>query len=256
LTSLPDLKQQIVRICHLLAERGFVAATDGNVSVRRDDRLVITPSGLNKGFVREDDLIETDLRGRVITGTGRPSSEIRMHLLVYELRPDVKAVVHAHPPLATAFSLAGVSLARCILPEVVMTLGAIPTIDSATPTPAQVPEVIREPIQRFDALILARHGTLTVGPDLISAYNKLEKVEHTAEITLAARRLGGADTLPVEEIDRLTAMGRELGLLGPETVCVHCGGCGRPAADQGDQGQAGLDEERIARLVAQELAET
>ncbi len=251
MTSLPDLKQQLVHICHRMAEQGFVAATDGNVSVKTGDRLLITPSGLNKGFVTQDDLIETDLRGRVITGEGRPSSEIRMHLLVYELRPDVRAVVHAHPPLATAFSLAGVSLARCILPEVVMTLGAIPTIDYATPTTAQVPEVIREPIQRFDALILARHGTLTVGPDLMSAYNKLEKVEHTAQITLAARQLGGADTLPVEEIDRLTAMGRDLGLLGSETVCVGCGGCGRPVEARPD-----LDEEKIARLVARELADS
>jgi L-fuculose-phosphate aldolase len=253
LTSLADMKPNMVRICHRMADRGFVAATDGNVSVKMGDRLLITPSGLNKGFVTEDDLIETDLKGRVITGSGRPSSEIRMHLLVYELRPDVGAVVHAHPPLATAFSLAGVSLARCILPEVVMTLGAIPTTDYATPTTDQVPEVIREPIKNFDAMILARHGTLTVGPDLMSAYNKLEKVEHTAEITLTARRLGGADTLPVDEIDRLTAMGRDLGLIGPETVCVGCGGCGRPIADHGS---SGLDEERIAALVARELADS
>ncbi len=250
MTSLAQVKKDIVRICRTMAERGFVAATDGNVSVRRGDRLVITPSGVNKGFLIDDDLIETDLAGRVTSGAGRPSSEIRMHLLVYALRDDVGAVVHAHPPLATAFSLAGVSLARCILPEVVMTLGAIPTTDYATPSTEEVPEVIREPIRRFDAMILARHGTLTVGPDLMSAYNKLEKVEHTAHVTLAARTLGGADTLPVEEIDRLTAMGRDLGLLGPETVCVGCGGCGRPAAARPD-----LDEDKIARLVARELAD-
>ena len=250
--SMAQVKSQIVSICRQMHARGFTAATDGNVSVREDDRLIITPSGLNKGFLTEEHLIETDLDGQVIAGKGRPSSEIRMHLLVYRLRPDVKAVVHAHPPMATAFSIAGVSLARCILPEVVMSLGGIVTTDYATPTTDQVPEVIRGPIAKFDALILARHGSLTVGEDLMSAYNKLEKVEHTAYVTLAARQLGGADPLDPEEIDRLTDMGRQMGLLGPETACVGCGGCGRPRQES----FAGSDpsEERIAALVAEELA--
>lgn len=251
---------EIVRVCRLLWERGYVAATDGNVSVRLGpDRLLATPTGLSKGFLTPEQLLLTDLGGtprpeREQTCRGlEPSSELRMHCEAYRQRPDIGAVVHAHPPIATAFTIAGIGLAHCVLPEVVLTLGAIPTTRYATPTTAQGPEVIRELIARHDALVLDRHGTLTVGATAFDAYLKLEKVEHAALVTLTARQLGGVQTLPPEEVRRLTALRRQAMGLAAEyegDACAQCGACGRtgqPATDDA------LLVERITRAVLREL---
>jgi L-fuculose-phosphate aldolase len=188
-----DLRQEMIRVGRLMWERGMVAATDGNLSARLgSDRLLVTASGKSKGFLSSDDLVVMRLDGQLVSsyrGRGlRASSEILMHLEVYSQRPNVNAVVHAHPPLATAFSIAGVSLARCVLPEVIVTLGAIPTAEYATPGTGEVPESIRQAICNYDALILAHHGSLTVGSSLWEAYLRLEKVEHAAQITWAAQQ--------------------------------------------------------------------
>jgi L-fuculose-phosphate aldolase len=199
----------MIRVGRLLWERGYVAATDGNLSVRLGpDRLLVTPSGVSKGFLSTEDLVVIRPDGEPLSGR-RPSSEILMHLEVYHQRPDVNAVVHAHPPVATAFSVAGVSLARCVLPEVVVTLGSIPTTEYATPGTTEVPESIRQAIQDHNALILAHHGSLTVGETLWEAYLRLEKVEHVARVTLAAQQLGHVGTLAQEAVDKLTQMRRE-----------------------------------------------
>jgi len=144
-----------------------------------------------------------DWNGRVIEGEGQPTSELAMHLAVYRLRPEVEAVVHAHPPVATAFSIAGISLEDFVLPEVVLTLGVIPTASYATPTTAEVPETIRNLIQKHDALILERHGAITVGRDLMDAYNKMEKLEHAAIIIFSALQLGRVRCLPPREVEKL-----------------------------------------------------
>ena len=213
--------------------RGYVAATDGNISVKMaDDRILITPAGVCLGEMRPEELVATELGGAVCDQHQRPSSELPMHLEVYGQRPDVGAVIHAHPPLATAFTVAGISLAQCVIPEVVLTIGAIPTAKYATPSTEQGREVIRELIREHDALILDRHGTLTVGPDLLSAYRKLEKVEHCAQVTLAARQLGNVRTLPPEEVRRLEAMRAELGLGKSVEVCSNCGTCGKGVSDE------------------------
>lgn len=162
-----QLKRELVRICRMLHQKNFIAATDGNVSVRYGDLLLSTPSGVNKGFMEEDQVITVDLEGRLLSGAGRPTSEIQMHLLAYRLRPEVGAVIHAHPPLATACSIAGVSLEEPVLPEVVLTLRKIPTAAYATPATAQVSEAIRELLKDYDAIILAHHGAVTVGRDLM-----------------------------------------------------------------------------------------
>ncbi|MCL6620506.1 MAG: class II aldolase/adducin family protein [Syntrophobacterales bacterium] len=200
------LKQKVVRICRLLHQKNLIAATDGNISVKFGDGLLTTPSGVNKAFLEEDQIITVDFAGRVIEGQGQPTSELAMHLAVYRLRPEVEAVIHAHPPLATAFSLAGASLEQFVLPEVVLSLGVIPTAAYATPTTAEVPLAIRELIKHYDALILERHGALTVGRDLIEAYNKMEKLEHTALIIFAALQLGGVKNLPAHEVEKLLQM--------------------------------------------------
>ncbi len=201
-----QLKQELVRICRMLHQKNFIAATDGNVSVRYGSLLLTTPSGVNKGFMEEDDIITVDLEGRLVAGQGRPTSEIQMHLLAYRLRPEVGAVIHAHPPLATACSIAGVSLEEPVLPEVVLTLRKIPTAAYATPTTVQLTEAIRELLKDYDAIILAHHGAVTVGRDLMEAYNKMEKLEHTALVILTARLLGGVSALPPEKVEKLLSM--------------------------------------------------
>jgi L-fuculose-phosphate aldolase len=224
------VRQEMVHVGRLLWERGFVAATDGNLSVRLGiDRLLVTSSGVSKGFLSTEDLVVIDVDGKPVPsyrGQGqRPSSEILMHLEVYRQRPDVNAVVHAHPPLATAFSIAGVSLARCVLPEVVITLGGVPTTEYATPGTSEVPGSIRQAIRDHDALILDHHGSLTVGQTLWEAYLRLEKVEHTAHITLAAHQLGQVKALTPQAVQKLADKRRELLQRQGRDVCADCSVC-------------------------------
>ncbi len=207
--SSTELKREIVQVCRLLHRKNYLAATDGNVSVRLEDRVLVTPSGVHKGLMEADQIITVDLAGRLIQGEGRPTSEIRMHLLAYELRPEVGAVVHAHLPYATACTLAGIDLLEPILPEVVITLGGIPTAPYATPGTEAVPESIREYIREYDAILLSRHGAMTVGHEVTEAYNKMEKLEHTARVVLAARLQGPVAPLPAAEAERLRRLGEK-----------------------------------------------
>lgn len=209
-----SLKQEMVIICRMLHQKNLIAGLDGNVSVKCGDYLLTTPSGVHKGFLRSDQIIAVDREGQVLQGEGRPTSEIAMHLMVYRLRSGVNAVIHAHPPLITAFSIAGVSLEEFILPEVVLSLGLIPTAAYATPTTSEVPESIQGLIERYDALILERHGALTVGQDLMDAYNKMEKLEHSALVVFTALQLGRARRLPPQEVEKLMQM-RYLKRLNP-----------------------------------------
>jgi L-fuculose-phosphate aldolase len=221
------LRHQMIQVCQRLYQKNFVSASDGNVSARLGkDRLLITPSGFSKGDLQERWLLMVDLNGNILRDARglkgeqlKVTSELRMHLEVYRQRSDVNAVVHAHPPVATGFSLAGVSLAGCLLPEVVYTLGAIPTTRFAAPTTEDVPESVKELINTFDALVLDRHGALTVGKDLWEAYYKLEKLEHTAQVMLTAYQLGGAKELNAEERRKVVQVGSTLGVK-PEAMAV------------------------------------
>lgn len=196
--------RQIIEICKLMHQRQYIAAWDGNVSVKLNpQRVMITPSGFNKGFITADDLIVTDMSGKAVRGERRPSSEVFLHLKVYEQRPDVAAVVHAHPPTAVALTIAGVSMAEPVLPEVVLLLGGIPTAEYATPSTLEGPEALADPIAEHDAVMLERHGSVTVGRDLIEAYNRLEKLEHTAKVILAALQAGGCREMDADQIKRL-----------------------------------------------------
>ncbi len=255
-----ELRREMVRVGRLMWERGYVAATDGNLSARLgSNRLLVTASGLSKGYLSEDDLIVIGLDGELVSayrGRGkRPSSEIAMHLEVYRQRPDVKAVVHAHPPLATAFSIASVSLARCVIPEVVVTLGGIPTAEYATPGTAEVPVSIRQAICDYDAIILAHHGSLTVGSTLWEAYLRLEKVEHTAEITLAAQQLGQVQTLSPEAVEKLAEKRRELLQRQGRDLCEGCSICllGDNYALPGSASDEAVLVQQIAQAVMRNL---
>lgn len=182
-----------------------------------------------------------DMDGKLIRGARGPkgeelrlTSEIRMHTEVYRQRPDVNAVVHAHPPVATGFSLAGVPLAGCLLPEVVFTLGAIPTTKFAAPTTEDVPESVKELIQTFDALVLDRHGALTVGKDLWDAYFKLEKIEHTAVVMLTAHQLGGVREMSQEERKKVVEVGKSLGIRSEAMAVCKVDECGNASCTCSD----------------------
>jgi L-fuculose-phosphate aldolase len=214
-----EWREEIIRVCRLLHEKGYVAATDGNVSVRLSkNRILSTPSGFSKGFLAPEQLVVTDLEGKKIPAHEpasrelEPTSELLMHIEAYRQRPDINAVIHAHPPICVALSIAGISLAKCLLPEVIVTLGLIPTAEYATPSSAEGPGVIRDLIVNHDALIIQRHGTLTVGKDPFDAYFKLEKMEYAAHVTLILHQLGREALLPRTEVAKLLRIRREKGL--------------------------------------------
>jgi L-fuculose-phosphate aldolase len=199
----------LIRVCRRLYARGLVAATDGNVSCRCEDgTLLITPSGVAKGELQEADLLRVDERGQVIAGKGKPSSEFRMHLAVYADRPDVQAIVHAHPPLLTAFTLAGVPFVAETLPEVWLSIGPVPTAAYATPSTAEVVTAIAPYIPNHQAILLERHGSLTMGRDIKEAYLRLEKLEHAAHTLLYSQLLNGRQPapLPPEALVKLAAL--------------------------------------------------
>lgn len=219
-----QLRNEIVDIGRQVHARGFVAASDGNLSVRAGpDRFLITPSGTSLGRLKPQDIATIDKTGRHLTGAIKPSSEYRLHLAVYEERSDVHAIVHAHPPIANGFTFAGVSLKACVIPEVVASLGDIPTTEYATPSTEEGAIVVRRHIRDHDAVMLQRHGSVTVGRDLLSAYQKLEKLEHSAQVLLTARLLGGAKALSEDEIRKVGQLREQLGIGDAEYVFRACG---------------------------------
>jgi L-fuculose-phosphate aldolase len=202
------LAREIVEICGWMYQKGLIASSEGNVSASLGaDRILVTPRGAHKGLLRPEQLVVTDLDGRQISGDFPPSSELPLHLLVYRERPDVRVVVHAHPTMAIVCSLAGISFDDGVVPEVLTSLGAIPTAPYATPGTVEAAEVIRPLIRQFDAIVLARHGSVTVGTDLREAYGKLEMLEHTAQILVMSRLLGCLAPLPKDEVARLLIAG-------------------------------------------------
>ncbi|RME86902.1 MAG: class II aldolase/adducin family protein [Planctomycetota bacterium] len=219
------LRREIVNIGRKMANRGFVCATEGNISCALEDgTFLITPSGKNKGELGPAEILKINSRGEKISGWGKPSSETAMHLKVYQLRKDVKGVVHAHPPTLIAFSLAGISLAGCVIPEIVMALGKVPSVGYATPGTGEASVIIEGPIQEFNALLLDFHGSLTVGSSLEEAYYHLERIEQAAKITWMARQLGDIRSLPPGERERLDQMRLiHQGKLPPG--CNQCGLC-------------------------------
>lgn len=197
------IRQEICRIGRMLHERGYVAGTDGNISVRLSHDLVLcTPTSLCKGMMEPEDLVIVDLDGHKRNGTRHPSSELAMHLLFYCLRPEIRAVVHAHPPTATGFAAAGISLEEALVAEVVTALGKIPLANYGMPGTHELPDALRPLIPSHDAILMAHHGVVTCGHNLLRAYMNMECVEHYARVALVARQLG-AHPLPEEEVRRL-----------------------------------------------------
>jgi L-fuculose-phosphate aldolase len=222
-----QLRADVVEIGRRLYARGYTASNDGNISVRLDERrLLMTPKSVCKGFMQPDFMCITDLEGRKIAGDRDPSSEMQMHLEVYRQRPDAKAVVHAHPPIATGFAVAGIPLDKAVLAEVVTTLGSVPIADYATPSTRELPEAVRKYVKAHDGMLLANHGALTLGGDLYAAYYKMETIEHFAKISLVARLLGGERLLSRDEVFRLQGLRGSYGIASPAPICPE-----PPAAD-------------------------
>ena len=187
-------------------ERGYIVAAEGNLSVRLDNgRILTTPTCMNKGMLDIEDLVITDVDGRKVSGARQVSSELAMHLLFYRLRPDVNAICHAHPATATGFAVAGRGLDRALLPEVIVGLGQIPLVQYATPGTLELSAVIEPFATHYDALLLANHGAVTCGPDLLTAFFRMETIEHCAKITLAAEMAGDPMLLSSREVARLMA---------------------------------------------------
>jgi L-fuculose-phosphate aldolase len=199
-----ELRQDIVRVGELVFQKGWVAANDGNISIRLDEnRVLCTPTATSKGMLHVDDLIICDMQGNKLEGRKQGTSEIAMHLLIYNMRPDIKSVVHAHPPVATGFATAGKPLNQALLPEVIIGLGCVPLADYGLPGTPALTDGMLPYIPKYEAILMANHGAVCYGADVFSAYFKMETVEHYARIALVAELLGGPTVLPKEEVRKL-----------------------------------------------------
>lgn len=259
-------RQDMIEVGRRIWVKGFVAANDGNLSIRlAEDRYLTTATGSIKGFLAESDLVLIDGRAEPVTGAAsgrRPSSEIRMHLAIYQARPDVKAVVHAHPPTATGFATAGVELDTCVLPEIVATLGAVPTVPYGTPSTRELSDAVRAHAGEGHACLLANHGAVTYADGLFTAYHHMERVEHYAKILLTARQLGNVQRMTADQVDRLRAATgappRRCRVCGEETASGEVHTC-LPDAVPRPSGAIGGGEaavvERIARALRRVLEE-
>lgn len=204
-----EARKSLVEVCQLAYQRRYICGTEGNFSIRLAENVVLTtPKGTCKGRVQEADLVLTNINGELLPNSlnGNPSTELAMHLTAYKMRSDIKAVVHAHPTCAVGFTVAGMSLEEPVLPEVICTVGSIPTAKYATPSTQEVSESIEQLVQEYDVLMMDHHGALCLGADIWDAFYKLETLEHYAETMLVAHLLGGVKPLSKEQIKKLIAV--------------------------------------------------
>ncbi len=210
-----EIKKEICEVGHKLWLKGFVAANDGNISVKiNDHEYYCTPTGVSKGSLTPDMIIKVDENGKKLEGKLNPSSEIKMHMRVYQKRPDVTAVVHAHPPVATAFTVADIDLDQYILPEAVLTIGNVPTCDYGTPSTMEIPDSLDPYLQNHDAFLLRNHGALTVGCNLNKAFFVMEEVEFNAVICKHAMDLGAVHEISNEQLKKLMDLRKAMNLPG------------------------------------------
>lgn len=215
--SYMELREQICDICHKMWQLGWVAANDGNVSVKLEDgTFLATPTGISKSFITPEKLVHIDKDGNILEALDgyRPSSEIKMHLRCYAEREDVGAVLHAHPPVSTGYAVAHKALDEYSMIETVLTLGSVPVTPYGTPSTYEVPDAIAPYLGEHDVVLLENHGALSVGSDVLTAYYRMETLELFAKISLTAHLLGGAKEISKENIDRLISMRQGYGVTG------------------------------------------
>ena len=257
-----EIKKQICEIGKRIYDKGMVASNDGNISVKiGENEFLCTPTGVSKGFMTPEFICKVDAQGKVIQANPgfKPSSEIKMHMRVYRERPDVTAVVHAHPLYATSFAIAGIPLTEPIMPEAVIALGCVPIAEYGTPSTEEIPDAVSKYLQHYDAVLLANHGALSFSDSLLSAYHKMESVEFYAQLLYQSKVLGGPQKLSDAQVERLYEIRRQFGLKGkhPANVCPNaqagkpsCHGCG------GKCGSKGADQDTVAlitKLVLEQL---
>jgi L-fuculose-phosphate aldolase len=211
------LKQLIIEIGKRLWTRGYIASNDGNITIRLSEKEVLTtPTGVSKGFMTPDMIIKMDMDGKILTPGSKfqPSSEVKMHMEVYRQRPDINSVVHAHPPYCTSFAVAGIPLNKCVLPEAILTLGAVPIAPYGTPSTREIPDSVKPYVERSDAILLANHGALTMGVDLLTAYHRMETLEHSAAIVFLAIQLGNVNIIPENQVEKLMELREKMNIPG------------------------------------------
>lgn len=260
------LRDEIIRFSHLCYERHLLVAMDGNLSVKLSEtEILCTKAGCHKGFLVDEDLVVIDRKGKKLRGSGTPTSEMAMHLACYDERPDINAVIHTHPPISIAFTIAGISMARCVLPEVVLTLGTVPTVEYATTGTLTLADKLRPYVRDHDAVLMDRHGAVCLGKSLLLAFCNLETMEHTALITKTARDLGHVRELPADEAGKLRSLGLKRYGGPPSAVaqadnpgadlphaCTGCSGCAHPSPS----GIAPKSEMKMARVTQGGLGAT
>jgi L-fuculose-phosphate aldolase len=208
-----QLRQEMIRVTRIVANQGLIRSSDGNLSARLDEsRFLMTPSGLYKMSMEPDDPIVVNENGEVLNGKPglKPTSEINMHLEAFRQRPDINAVLHAHPPYATALTIAGLSFPTDYLPEVLIALGDVPVAQYGTPGTPALAESIQEFIKDHNAVILSHHGSITVGKSLEEALIALERLEHAAYTYYLAHNLSTPVPLPDKELDHLRNIGNQI----------------------------------------------
>ncbi len=216
-----QIKQDICEAGRRVWMRGFVAANDGNISGKvDDDEIIVTPTGVSKGFLEPEMLSTVDGAGRQVRGSMKISSETAMHIMAYNARPEIGAVLHAHPPVATGFAVAGLSLDQCVLPEVVVSLGGVPLSPYGLPSSKELPEAIEPYIKQSNVVLMANHGVLAVGENVMQAYYRMETVEHFAKILLTAVQLGQVNLFSPERVAELEEIRKNFGIGGPMTSCT------------------------------------
>ncbi len=255
-----EIKKQICDIGKRIYDRRMVAANDGNISVKiSENEFLCTPTGVSKGFMTPEYICKIDKDGNVLQANKgfKPSSEIKMHLRVYKHRPDVQAVVHAHPIYATSFAIAGIPLTQPIMPEAVIALGCVPIAEYGTPSTNEIPDAVEKYLQFYDAVLLESHGALTYSDSLLAAYHKMESVEFYAELLFHSRQLGGPKEFSKEQVEKLYEIRRQFGMTGkhPADLCpnkksgnMSCHGCGSCGSD-------GKDADLIATITKQVMAQ-
>jgi L-fuculose-phosphate aldolase len=219
-----DVRKELAEVGRMLWNRHYIVAGDGNLSARLEDGSIITtPSGVCKGFLTPDSFCRVDIDGKKLAGKLNPSTEFAMHSLIYKERPDINAVVHAHPPTGTGFAVAGIPLDKALISEVVLTLGCIPLAGYGTPSTSELTDAMKPLVKHHDAMLMANHGAVAYGDTIERAFWRMETLEHFAKINLVAKMLGRENQLSAEEVQRLYAV-RERGGLMPESarVCQVC----------------------------------
>jgi L-fuculose-phosphate aldolase len=253
LTGIGRLEEDICEVGRRLYQNGYIAAMEGNASIRiGENEVMSTPAGVCKGYLTPSMIVTCDMEGKKLRGELRVSTEIQMHLAVYKARPDVRAVVHAHPPKSTGFAVAGVPLNKAVLAEVVVTLGCVPLAQYGTPSTQELADSVDRLVRTSDGILLSNHGALTVGKDIYDAYYKMEVIEHFAEISLVSRELGGERLLPRQEVSRLLDLRQKVyQLQGPP------GGesCPIPAEAEGGGGEIRLTRRELVDLIAEAIRE-